>query len=201
MDPVISVCIAVALIIIIGIVIVKGEKEEKKRWKEEERIEKAQSYAEKANEILVDQGFQIDKMIDGLSHRFYVDNASKKWCCINLENISTAKIYAYTDLIRYEYRENNSAVTMGNAVGAAVGGILDGATGAIIGSSGPSETKSVCQTIDVQLYVNDLDTPGITVSFFRPNSREAGLYPNEARQRAQELISTLNFIDANKDKQ
>jgi hypothetical protein len=102
---------------------------------------------------------------EGRLHRFYsgiaIDDKSKQICLINDE---TLKYITYNDVIGSEVILGSETITKtlrtSQLAGAAVGGLLFGGLGAVVGGvSGKTETKQNLKKVSLKLLINDTSYP------------------------------------------
>lgn len=122
-----------------------------------------------------------------------VDEEKKEVHVVNFTDIDqnnnlTFKHYSCTfeDIIQSELIIDNEILhqTMrgSQVAGAAVGGLLFGGVGAIIGgTTGKTKQEELIKNIDIKLTINNLQNPIIKISFlntFKHNASEVNLYKN-----------------------
>lgn len=96
-----------------------------------------------------------------------VDDTTKKICVIQAESY---RFYEYQDLIESEVIIDGKSVTktsrVSQFVGTAIGGILAGGVGAIIGGlSGNTSTQDVVKGVVLKVIINDTQNPVHVINF------------------------------------
>ena len=135
--------------------------------------------------------------------KFVVDDYSKKFGFYrfnSVTNLCDLEIYNYSDLLDFNLRENGKQMIPGRGMMAAGGAFLFGVQGAIIGSvAGDKEIKNLCTELTIQIKLNNLHKPLILIGLLGGSyDKESRTYLN-AKQKADEIIATLTFIEANKE--
>ena len=101
----------------------------------------------------------------------------------------------YDDILGYELLEDNNTVTSGGLGRAAVGGLLFGATGAIIGSiTGGKKTKTSCKRISINLVVKGQHSPSIDIPFMISENKTDSIVYKIFSEEAQKCISKFEVI-------
>ncbi|MDL2225819.1 hypothetical protein LJC20_06470 [Eubacteriales bacterium OttesenSCG-928-M02] len=119
--------------------------------------------------ILRDTGFVATQNIKGERNTIYVDARSKLWYC----NTTLPRIYRFDEVKNAELVEiKEGTSTAKGVVGrSAVGGLLGGATGAIIGGSTSKRTiRTKVVDAKIRVHLNSVDMPMIEISGFVKNA-------------------------------
>jgi hypothetical protein len=104
------------------------------------------------------------------------------------------RVLKFSDLIACELMEDGDTVTRtsraSQAAGMAVGGLLLGGVGAVVGGlSGSTRSSTQVRRIDLQLTLDDLNAPNFAINFYN------GMSPlNSARESAREWYSRMRVI-------
>jgi hypothetical protein len=135
------------------------------------------SYISKNNK----SGIEINEN-DKLIRIFYLDQN---------EEIQS-KIYPFSDLIESEIKIDNQPVLKtsrsSQLVGAAVGGVIAGGVGAIIGGlSGDKIKNEYIKNIDLCVKVNDFNTPLFKINFLS-NVNEVGIENKKGFKKNEEFV-------------
>jgi hypothetical protein len=135
------------------------------------------SYISKNNK----SGIEINEN-DKLIRIFYLDQN---------EEIQS-KIYPFSDLIESEVKIDNQSVLKtsrsSQLVGAAVGGVIAGGVGAIIGGlSGDKIKNEYIKNIDLCVKVNDFNTPLFKINFLS-NVNEVGIENKKGFKKNEKLV-------------
>lgn len=116
-----------------------------------------------------------------------LDN-KKKVIALKESQSSEISIYKYKDILKYEILKNNELIskkqgTVGRAV---VGGLLLGPLGALVGGmSAGSKTEDKVKSIDLRIYVNDMDNPTHTINFYNSLKEPSLLIEHKVKELAQ----------------
>jgi hypothetical protein len=117
-----------------------------------------------------------------------VDPSLKKVAFIDRGGFS---VYAFRDLLSVEVAQNGHSVTRtkrgSQLVGAAIGHLLFGKEGFIVGgSTGSSRTTDYIETLSLKVYINDVDTPMREIQFYHGRGKPAG---NATISRAADALN------------
>ena len=119
---------------------------------------------------------------------------------------SNYKVYKFSDLISYEIIENNkvtyNSITTGGTGRAIVGGMLFGATGAVVGGNTAkrattTSSEEYCKSLKIKIVVNDLENETIYLEFIKENITIDSDEYKEKITASQELISLFEYIRYN----
>lgn len=102
--------------------------------------------------------------------------------------------FSYDNVVSFNTVEDGLTVTSGGTAGALVGGVLFGATGAIVGAT-TRKRKNVCSSLEVNIVLRNCDTPNFTSVLISPPGVEktSELYRSRIAN-ARELTSKLELI-------
>lgn len=67
--------------------------------------------------------------------------------------------HGFAELIDYDVLVNGDTATSGSVAGAAIGALVDGAAGAVVGSAIASKSKNYLKQLDITLTFQDLESP------------------------------------------
>jgi len=190
----------IILIVILFIFLwAKGKKDqEKRKLQEQEEFEKIER--NKKN-ILREQKFNSDKNVATPEKTLYIDNTKKVFCFFEKSTNVMTKNYQYSDLLKYDVQENGSSLTQGKGGAALAGGLLFGVTGAIIGASGNRSNIEKCESLDVYIFINDLQRPNIKIPIIATPIEKNKPEYKSATELVKELISTFEYIQVNSKSQ
>lgn len=105
-------------------------------------------------------------------------------------------VLRYRNIVDCELIENGNLMSSGGVGSAVVGGLLFGATGAIIGSTTRKQTE-MCETLMVKVTVTGVNVPALYIQFIdRPVSKSSQFYQDSVRY-AQDVMSKLSMIAEN----
>lgn len=120
-----------------------------------------------------------------------VDEKRKKICLITNNGASVSqRVVYYKDIFSVELFEDGTSVTKtvrsSQIGGAAVGGLLFGGVGALVGGlCGKTETSEKIKRIDLRLIVNDTNAPLHDVTFMNVEGKKDGIIYTQAIQVAR----------------
>ena len=116
--------------------------------------------------------------------------ASKYSVMMHPHNYSVLR---YDQITECELIENGNTLDSGGLSGAVVGGLLFGATGAIIGSSAKKTTQT-CENLMIKVTIANANIPAIYIEFInRTVGRNTPFY-QESTLQAQDVMSKLKLI-------
>ncbi|MDR1891830.1 MAG: SHOCT domain-containing protein [Oscillospiraceae bacterium] len=180
MEMTVIVIIAVMLIVLFIVRSVANSKEEKHN----------------ASSATVPDGFVVSRQV-GTYIR--IDAINKKWCIpknTTRDGGKYPKIYDYGDLLEYELLEDNVSITKGGLGAAAVGGLLFGGAGAVVGSVvGGKKTKNKVKNMSIKLVLRNIDSPVDFIVFYSNSEfkTDSFIY-KDFRRQASEVLALLAII-------
>ena len=138
-------------------------------------------------------GFKINKRIHaGIDDELIVDDEHKQIAVRKKDKIRTIN---YSDITGYELCEDGGSISEGNWGGALVGGLAFGTTGAIIGSSGAKKNTATVSSILLNLMINDINSPIISIPFLTLKcKKDSGTYKSSIAS-AREAVAVLKYIE------
>lgn len=173
--------------------------------------QKMKNYQKKADNYLSNVNFNISKrvpidLVNQNKLEFLVDNNKKQFAILSCKpNISflsgeeriseenfSMNIFNFSDMNSFELLLDNDEVLQGRGLAATGGALLFGAAGAIIGSSGKRKVKKANRSIILNIYLNKIDCPVITINF--PVIQDDGLLSDEAYNKILENAQTIKGI-------
>lgn len=145
------------------------------------------------DEKLEERGFVISKKVEVGQATLYVDNENKKW---TLRGSSMPKIkrFSFDQLLEYELFEDGSSIVSGKSGSALLGGVLGGSIGATIGSSGSRSVSETVSTSQIQLIIDDLSSPSITLDLIKGSISRGSISYREYRKKAHKMLATFRYI-------
>ena len=135
--------------------------------------------------------------------KFVVDDYQKKFGFYRFSSTgyNELELWNYSDLLDFNLVENGQQMIPGRGMMAAGGAILFGVKGAIVGSvAGDKAIKDICTEISVQIKINNLNKPLISIGLGGGFEKTSVAY-QQAKQKADELVATLTYIESNKNAQ
>jgi hypothetical protein len=150
--------------------------------------------------IVLNDNFKVTKRIGN-----YIEFDQKRKQFRSIPAISSRnkiqKVYYCDDIIEYELLEDGITVTSGGLGRAAVGGVLLGGVGAIVGGvTGKKKSRSEIENFKIKLTLNDFNNPTVYIELL--NKKKIKTNSNkykEMYEKAQEILSTLAVLQNNKD--
>ena len=135
--------------------------------------------------------------------KFVVDDYQKKFGFYRFSSsgYNELELWNYSDLLDFNLVENGQQMIPGRGMMAAGGAFLFGLNGAIVGSvAGDKAIRDFCTEISVQIKINNLNKPLISIGLGGGFEKTSFAY-RQAKQKADELIATLTYIESNKNAQ
>ena len=133
---------------------------------------------------------------------FLVDDENKKFAILSTKKgkPSVYSEFKYSDLLDFNLYEDGVQQIEGRGMLSAAGALMFGTAGAVVGSSmGPTKSTNICNELSVQIKVNDLNNPLITIVCAKNTYKRAKRYSN-GKQIANDIIATLTYIENNSNK-
>lgn len=104
-------------------------------------------------------------------------------------------IFAYQNLLNFEFIDDGEVLTSGGLAGVIAGGLLFGATGAIVGGIvGEKQSTKLCNCLKIQLTLKDSPIPIANITFIKRETERKGYTYNTAQKMARECVAALQFI-------
>lgn len=169
---------------------------------EEERklaIASGKENVKKALEEATGSGFVPEQELAEQDGKFIiaVDSSNKQWL-LAFGKCPTPIVYSFSDLISYEVIEDGQEIVSSNAGNAAVGGILFGTVGAVVGAAGKREVTKTCNDLHIEITVNNIDSPLHILHIISGEEiqRDSDEYKHKI-SLARSILSLLAFVKAN----
>lgn len=199
----VAIFIILGVIIMVPVVLISVAWDNHKKKKQEQLAIQAEknlaaqftSLCDGSIRTLQASGWNISKDIRCFDAGIIIDDVSQKWCAVMRDTMAKTKEYNYSDIIRYEVRENGQSVSKSDGSDAAVGALLFGVTGAVVGAASSTSTISKeCTSLQVCISINDISQPLLVFNFVQiPLQVDSDGYKAVARL-ANELIATLDYM-------
>lgn len=145
--------------------------------------------------------FPMPSMIHTL--KFVVDDYSKRFGFFKYQlvgNLCELQVWNYKDLIDFNLCEDGVQKIPGRGLFAAGGALLFGVKGAIVGSvAGDKTIQNICKEMTIQMKVNDLNNPLITIGLLDTPCDKQSYDYKEKKKFAEQIIAVLTYIETNKD--
>lgn len=156
----------------------------------------------KQNNFTVSKEIWLDVNDVKKSVKFVVDDYQKKFGLLTFDANTynnQLQVWNYSALLDFNLFEDGDQMIPGRGLMAAGGGLLFGVTGAVIGSvAGDRKVKTKCNQMVVQIKVNDLNNPLVSLMIATNCEKSSFIYKN-AKEKADQIIATLTYIEANKN--
>lgn len=101
--------------------------------------------------------------------------------------------FDYSQIVDYEVLENGSTIAKGGLGRAAVGGILFGGAGAIVGAA-TRKQKNLCESLQVKVTVKGYRDPAFFIKLITTPTKTDGFVYKAVTETAQKLASKLELI-------
>lgn len=112
------------------------------------------------------------------------------------------KVYRYENLLSFDLMEDGDTVSSGGLGRAAVGGLLLGPLGAVIGAStGKKKTKEYCESLRVRISLKDADPDVVYINLIATKTKKKSASYKLSVDSAQECLTALEQITANVESQ
>ena len=183
------------LLMVIGFVIMgnKNNKIKTKRYQIRQTLNNQEGF--KPSHILIKFPYDLRTWIPepiGIA----IDDTSKQICLIDGESLTFIK---YGDIIESEILAGGGTITKtsrgSQLAGAAVGGLLLGGVGAVIGGlSGKTVARQDIEDVRLKLLINDTSNPVHEIDFIDTLSNGQKTLPKIAMQEAQKWHALISVI-------
>lgn len=102
-------------------------------------------------------------------------------------------LFSYDQIVSFELLENGESVASGGIGRAALGGVLFGGVGAIVGASTRSY-KSVCEELKIKVTVKGYKDPAFYIPLIALQTNKSSSDYKEKMEMAQNILSKLQLI-------
>lgn len=193
----------IVLIFYIWIESVKFAKKLKKYQTESDKYLKNKNFSF-SKRIPIDIGNQnkLEFIIDDNKKQFALLSCKPKTSFLSDEELISEEnfsmnIFNFSDMINFELLLDNDEVLQGRGLAATGGALLFGAAGAVIGSSGQRKVLKTNRSIVINIYLNKIDCPVITINFptVIRNDFSSVQYYDLQLQQAKTLQGVLYYIE------
>lgn len=134
--------------------------------------------------------FTIQKSFD--KYCIAADHEKKKILIKNEDNCNY-KIYNYSDILSFDLEEDGTKLIEGKAGSAAVGGLMFGTVGAVVGAARKKDIKEYCTSLILSITINDPSNYRVQISFLvEPIERGTQSYQT-ALNHAKEMAAILQL--------
>ena len=186
--------IIIPIIALIVFIIYRYLKKNSPEYKEKERI------VEQKNREIDDivNKYHFDKIYTIVSKKLGIDTTQKiiayytPQVSINNSSIDF-KTYNFKDIIECEILEDNETILKSSAGRAAVGGIIAGGVGAVVGASSRG-TQGVANRLVIRVGLNNILEPSLIITFIDKQISRTTPYYQSNYSKAIEIYSTIKSI-------
>ena len=128
-----------------------------------------------------------------------IDTENRKIILASKKEEPEVFVYSYKDILKSEIIEAGNAISstnrMSQVAGAAIGGILTGGVGVIVGGlSGSKKTVNTSTNLSVNVIVNDINRPLFQVDFLISEVKTSSSRYKDAMKKAQELHALISVL-------
>ena len=190
--------IFLAVLAILIIVVIACNWNTKPASEEAAELSQKQQLIENSIGVAVSSGFTVSRKIEAedLGFLLAVDDTGKRWMLAQPIG-SAPKIYSFRDLLSFDLIQNGNQIISGNDGKAAVGAVLFGAAGAVVGASAKKKVSDVCNDLHIELNVNDLDSPLIKLPFIEQQMAVNSPLYKIRSELARKVMAIMSYIKAN----
>ena len=110
------------------------------------------------------------------------------------------EIFSYDQIVDYELLEDGASILKGGVGRAAVGGLLFGKTGAIVGGV-TRKQKSVCNSMQIKLTVRNYFEPAFYINMITSEMKKDSREYEELYKCAQDILSKLQLLTSEAEEQ
>ena len=139
---------------------------------------------------LIEQGFRINKKVAFRNCALYMDDEHKRWS-IRTPNHEHAIVYPFSSLRKFSMRDNGEVVVSRDITGMAVGALMFGVIGALIGG-GRIETDT-CKSMELSIEADGLASE-ITATLLGGNYARSSQAYEDALDAAHQMLAILAYI-------
>lgn len=102
-------------------------------------------------------------------------------------------LFSYSQIVGYEILEDGSTIAQGGLGRAAVGGVLFGGAGAIVGAA-TRKQKGMCNSLQVKVTVKDYFEPAFFIPIITTSVKKTGIVYKAGIESAEKIASALEII-------
>ena len=130
---------------------------------------------------------------------FMMDENSHLWYSQDQFGLHKGAVHRFEDIIDYELLEDGNMQTKGGLGSAVAGGLAFGSVGALVGVSvGKKTTTTDCTSMRIKITLNNLNSPVEYVNLLQMKVAKKSAAYKKAYEQAQEILSILNVMTAQK---
>lgn len=104
------------------------------------------------------------------------------------------EIFHYENLLNFELIEDGETITKGGLGRAVAGGLVFGAAGAIVGGVTGKKTKSICNSMKINITLKNTYRDNIYINLITSETKKSSIIYKASQTNAQNCISALQII-------
>ena len=146
--------------------------------------------------------YKAQKLMQKVSHNkykttkqlgnLYIDERKKCWYVYGYN-----RAYRYSDIVDFEIIQNGTKYKTKNGITrAVVGGLLFGATGAIVGAS-TAQKESIVDNMSINIRVNDANNPLVSIILISEAVNTSSTTYSNTVRLAQQIVAQLSYMKDN----
>lgn len=113
----------------------------------------------------------------------------------NKQHVGQNKWFQFSDLLSYEFLEDDAVVVSGGVGQALIGGAVFGAAGAIAGGiTGKRVQKKRVDSLQIKITLNSFDYPCVLVPIISKPTKTNSKEYHEAMKEAHQILAALDVI-------
>ena len=163
-------------------------------------LSELQSYAQRKGETY--QEIENFKATSTVGQYAKFDDENQKMILLSKGHIVTKPshytLFRYDQIVDFELLEDGSTLAQGGIGRAAVGGLLFGGAGAIVGAT-TRKSKNVCTDLKVKITVKDYDNPAFYITLLSTETKKDSYLYKTSVKEAQDILSKLQLIVNERD--
>lgn len=131
-----------------------------------------------------------------ITAKFEIDEVNKKWCVKQgMFKYTVVGIYDYSDILEYDLEEDGTNISGGGLGRAAVGGLVFGGVGAIVGGvTGGKKQKTIVKNLQVKIVTRNASKPIVRIPLLITKTKSGSLDYRFAYDEATKIMATLAQI-------
>lgn len=106
-------------------------------------------------------------------------------------------LFSYDQIVSFELLENGESIASGGVGRAALGGLMFGGVGAVVGATTRSY-KSVCNELKIKVTVRDYEEPAFYMSLLVVETKKTSMAYKDAMKAAQDILSKFQIITSDR---
>lgn len=111
-----------------------------------------------------------------------------------IKNFFNENLYSLDKINSYELIEDGESISSGGLGSAAIGGMLFGGSGAIVGALAGNKSTDYINSLRIKINMSDLDCPVVYIHLIKYKTKKNSMAYKYEIQKADVIISSLNTI-------